>query len=171
MVLFERQVDGLVLVSQHCDALKIRQLLDAGTPFVLLQWRPAHYKDDYVGNDNRAGILEATKHLADQGQRRIGFMRGPMTCSTAIEKLAALRSGVKVFNLDPNPTLIVQGSYLRGWLQGGERAAAMMSLLQSAKLNGHDPLAYLRDVLTRLPNCSNNRIEIHSTFDTHASPC
>jgi len=26
-----------------------------------------------------------------------------------------------------------------------------MSLIQSAKLNGHDPFAYLKDVLTRLP--------------------
>ena len=26
-----------------------------------------------------------------------------------------------------------------------------MSLIQSAKLNGHDPHAYLRDVLQRLP--------------------
>ena len=35
----------------------------------------------------------------------------------------------------------------------------MMSLLQSAKLNGKDPLAYLKDVLTRLPTLSNSRIE------------
>ena len=33
----------------------------------------------------------------------------------------------------------------------GERAAAEMSLIESAKLNGHDPYAYLRDVLERLP--------------------
>ncbi|WP_029921165.1 transposase domain-containing protein, partial [Nevskia soli] len=33
----------------------------------------------------------------------------------------------------------------------GERAAAIMSLIQTAKLNGHDPHAYLKDVLTRLP--------------------
>ncbi len=26
-----------------------------------------------------------------------------------------------------------------------------MSLIQSAKLNGHDPYAYLKDVLERLP--------------------
>lgn len=26
-----------------------------------------------------------------------------------------------------------------------------MSLIQSARLNGHDPYAYLKDVITRLP--------------------
>lgn len=38
-----------------------------------------------------------------------------------------------------------------GSLRAGRRAAAVMSLIQSAKLNGHDPQAYLKDVLTRLP--------------------
>ena len=41
----------------------------------------------------------------------------------------------------------------------GERAGVVMSLLQSAKLNGHEPWAYLKDVLTRLPTQLNSRIE------------
>jgi transposase len=52
----------------------------------------------------------------------------------------------------------------RNWLfigsqLAGERAAVVMSLLQSAKLNGHDPWAYLKDVLTRMPTQLNSRIE------------
>jgi hypothetical protein len=35
---------------------------------------------------------------------------------------------------------------------GGERAAAMYSQLETAKLNGIDPEAYLRHVLARLPD-------------------
>ena len=38
-----------------------------------------------------------------------------------------------------------------GSLRAGQRAAAVMSLIQSAKLNGHDPYAYMKDILTRLP--------------------
>ena len=34
-----------------------------------------------------------------------------------------------------------------GSLRAGKRAAAVMSLIQSAKLNGHDPYHYLKDVL------------------------
>ncbi|MFP3525554.1 transposase, partial [Pantoea sp. SIMBA_072] len=36
-----------------------------------------------------------------------------------------------------------------GSLRSGKRAAAIMSLIQSARMNGHDPFAYLKDVLTR----------------------
>ncbi|WP_297919794.1 IS66 family transposase [Metallibacterium sp.] len=44
----------------------------------------------------------------------------------------------------------------RNWLfagseRAGQRAAAIMSLLATAKANGHDPHAWLTDVLTRLP--------------------
>jgi transposase len=45
-----------------------------------------------------------------------------------------------------------------GSLRAGQRAAAIMSLIQSAKLNGHDPYAYLKDVLQRLPTQPASRI-------------
>ena len=40
-----------------------------------------------------------------------------------------------------------------------QRAAIVMSLVQSAKLNGHGPWAYLKDVLTWLPEHLNSRID------------
>jgi transposase len=45
-----------------------------------------------------------------------------------------------------------------GSLRAGRRAAVIMSLIQSAKLNGHDPYRYLKDVLERLPTQPASRI-------------
>ena len=42
---------------------------------------------------------------------------------------------------------------------GGERAAAIYSLVETAKLNGLDPQAYLREVLTRIADHPINRID------------
>jgi len=41
----------------------------------------------------------------------------------------------------------------------GQRAAIIMSLVQSARLKGNDPWAYLRDALERLPTLPNRRLE------------
>ncbi|MDO8300653.1 IS66 family transposase [Lacisediminimonas sp.] len=46
-----------------------------------------------------------------------------------------------------------------GSLRAGQRAAAIMSLLHSARLNGHDGYAYLKDILERLPTQPASRID------------
>jgi transposase len=51
----------------------------------------------------------------------------------------------------------------KNWLfigsqQAGQQAATLMSLIESAKLNGHDAGAYLKDVLTKLPTWPNSRL-------------
>jgi len=42
--------------------------------------------------------------------------------------------------------------------RAGQRAAAIMSLMHSTRLNGHEPQAYLKDVLDRLPTQPISRI-------------
>ena len=46
-----------------------------------------------------------------------------------------------------------------GSLESGQRAANVMSLIQSARLNGLDPYAYLADVLRRLPTHPDSQID------------
>jgi transposase len=46
-----------------------------------------------------------------------------------------------------------------GSLRAGKRAAAVMSLVHSARINGHDPYAYLKDILERLPTHPASRID------------
>lgn len=58
------------------------------------------------------------------------------------------------------PIAVGRGNWLfAGSLRAGQRAAAVMSLIQSAKLNGHDPYAYLKDVFLRLPTHPHSRID------------
>ena len=69
-------------------------------------------------------------------------------------------------SLDNNPAeralrgvAIGRKNYLfAGSDRGGERAAAMYSLIETAKLNGIDPEAYLRDILGRIADHPINRI-------------
>jgi transposase len=51
------------------------------------------------------------------------------------------------------PVAIGRNNWLfAGSLRAGQRAAAVMSLIHSARLNGHDAYVYLKDILARLPS-------------------
>ena len=57
------------------------------------------------------------------------------------------------------PIAIGRSNWLfAGSLRAGQRAAAVMSLIQSAKLNGHELHAYLSDVLERPPTQPASRV-------------
>jgi LacI family transcriptional regulator len=126
--LLQRGVDGLVLISQHVASPEIRALLNAGPPFVLVQRRSASHRDDFVGSDNRMGILAAIRHLRTCGHSRIGFVRGPAESSTVAERLAAFRNAVTEYGLDSEPELIYPGDYS---IASGYQAATLM--LQSSR--------------------------------------
>jgi Transposase IS66 family/IS66 C-terminal element len=54
--------------------------------------------------------------------------------------------------------------------RGGERAATFYSLIGSAKLNGLDPEAYLRELLTRIADHPVNRIRRASALEPRHRP-
>ena len=53
-------------------------------------------------------------------------------------------------------------------VMGIQQQAAAMTLIQSTKLNGHNPLAYLGDILERLPTQPNYRV--HELLPHHWQP-
>ncbi|EKY5126356.1 transposase domain-containing protein, partial [Escherichia coli] len=46
-----------------------------------------------------------------------------------------------------------------GSLRGGERLAELLTLLHTARLNGLEPVAWLRDVLEKLPSWPASRLD------------
>ncbi|ADU72359.1 IS66 family transposase [Pantoea sp. At-9b] len=54
-----------------------------------------------------------------------------------------------------------------GSLAAGERAARIMGLLETAKMNGLEPHAWLSDVLKRLPSWSEDRLDELLPFSTY----
>ena len=131
----------------------------------------------YLTGDERLHIRQArSKPLTDALYQWMVLQRGQITDGTATAK--ALDYSLKRWGaltrfvddgqlpIDNNwaenqirPIAIGRKNWLfAGSLRAGQRAAAVMSLIQSARLNGHDPYAYLKDVLQRLPTHKNHLI-------------
>lgn len=71
-----RQVDGMLIYPRsHRQLDHIRRVRQAGYPVVLLVG-DEDAGIDVVGMDTRLGSYKATRHLLEQGHRRIGLMDG-----------------------------------------------------------------------------------------------
>ena len=97
------------------------------------------------GKSDLAKAMRYTLSRWDALIRYIGDGRTEIDNNTAERSIRAIALGRK--------------NYLfAGSDAGGERAAAIYSLVETAKLNGMDPEAYLRDILARIADHKINRI-------------
>jgi hypothetical protein len=71
---------------------------------------------------------------------------------------------------DPEIALGRKNYLFAGSDSGGDRAAILYTLIQTATLNGLDPEAYLRDVLARIAEHPINRIDNLLPWAWPASP-
>lgn len=69
-------VDGFVLTDTHAADARVARLSERGIPFVTFgrPWGASDARHSWVDVDGRAGLVEATAHLADLGYRRIAFI-------------------------------------------------------------------------------------------------
>ncbi|MFC5907186.1 LacI family DNA-binding transcriptional regulator [Streptacidiphilus monticola] len=103
---------GVVLVFSSLPPDLKRQLRSRAIPFVVID--PAGDPEPdvpSVGSANWAGGLAATRHLVDQGHRRIGIITGPddMLCSLA--RLDGYRSALTMAGIEPDPGLVAFGDF------------------------------------------------------------
>jgi len=131
-----------------------------------------------LSSDERLNIRQArSKPLADKFHAWMLLQRQQVTDGTATAKALdySLKRWTALTQFLENGQLPIDNNWIEnqirpiaigrnnwlfaGSLRAGQRAAAVMSLIQSAKLNGHDPYAYIKDVLTRLPTQKNSQIE------------
>lgn len=97
----------------------------------------------------KSGTAEAIRYALSRWKSLCGFLDDG---SIEIDNNAAERA--------IRPIALGRKNWLfAGSDKGGERAAAMLSLIETARMNGLDPEAYLRDVLTRIADHPINRID------------
>jgi LacI family transcriptional regulator len=118
--LIDRQVDGIVLISQYSDSSAVREQFNTSVPFVLVQRHSAQFQDNYVGADNHASLVAVAEYLAGLGHRRIGYVCGPAVSSAVTERYAAFREAAARLDLDLDPSLVIAGDY---GTEAGHRAA------------------------------------------------
>lgn len=116
-----RRPVGVVLVFSDLPDEHKERLAARAIPFAIID-PTGDAADDVpsVGSANWAGGLMATRHLVEQGHRRIAVITGPeaMACSQA--RLAGYRTALSTAGLDADPGLVRFGDFRAA---GGRRHA------------------------------------------------
>lgn len=108
MVLSTR-VDGLLFApssdasAEHLAMLRLHQI-----PFVLIDREVPGVEADMVLGDNRDGALRLTEHLISLGHRRIAFVNGSASVSTARERGTGYREALKRHGIRYDPELVME---------------------------------------------------------------
>ena len=106
--LIARRVDGIIWaipeVGNNRNWIKpshLEQLI----PIVFLSME-SHAGLCVVKVDNRYGAILATRHLVEQGRKKIGIITGPLAWWEARERLIGWQEALQQAGLDPTPSLV-----------------------------------------------------------------
>lgn len=105
--LAEYRPDGMILCpAGGSTAESLRRFVDAGVPIVQLSREIPGLGLDFVGADDRHGILQAMEHLIGLGHRRIAFLCANEGISTGRSRYHAYREGLAAHGLPIDTALI-----------------------------------------------------------------
>ncbi|MGM0481818.1 MAG: LacI family DNA-binding transcriptional regulator [Pseudomonadota bacterium] len=121
-----RSCDALIL---HVEAVSDDYLIELASkdiPFVLLNRFVEPLSDRCITLNNQHGGYLATRHLLQQGHRRIGYISGPMWKHDAEQRYAGHLRALAELGINPRKELFYQGDYHE---QGG--AEGLLELIKA----------------------------------------
>lgn len=101
-------VDGALLVSLHGEDPLVPMLAEIGLP-VVSGGRPLGTPVPFVDADNFTGALEAARHLASLGRKRIGTVAGLKDMAVGADRLSGFKRGLSEAKLSSD--LVAHGDF------------------------------------------------------------
>jgi LacI family transcriptional regulator len=112
-VLIEQRVEGIVAFPTGTNTDRWRIAEKQGIPVVFADRTVPGLDFPAVVVDNAAGTRRLTEYLLALGHRRIGFLGGPASLSTAAEREAGFYQAHAEYQLPVRPELVVRGRFTR----------------------------------------------------------
>ncbi len=136
--LVDLRVEGIILkpIFDAASDEYLREIFDRHIPLVVVDRELPNIRANFVGNDDRSGILMVLEHLFSLGHRRIGYY-GPQTdVSTGVERHDAFRRGV-----EQQPQAQALPLLTDGWVPSIESANRLLEQGPTAVVTVNDDFA------------------------------
>ncbi len=129
--LLARRVDAMVIASAQHDTDSFRRIEEQQIPYILIDRRIENLQANFIGVDDEAVGLLATRHLIEQGCQRIAHIRGAGT-STAAGRMKGYKRALATHR-QPQPPGYVVPVGISGDDRGSSGGYAAMEKLLSLK--------------------------------------
>lgn len=118
--LLQKRVDGLLLMCSEVEGKEFDLFTrHQPVPTVVMDWGPIDFPSDKIQDNSHHGGYLATRHLIEQGHKRIGCLTGPLDKLPAQQRLSGFIQAMEEAKLEINKDWIVSGSFE---CEGGEVA-------------------------------------------------
>jgi LacI family transcriptional regulator len=108
----ERQVDGIILLTNHTDDGRLRDKINSTRKVVLLDEDVPGAIAPRLFAENAEGSREAVAHLVASGHTRIAYVGGPRGLISVEERYAGYLEAHRAAGLSPDPSLTHFGQYV-----------------------------------------------------------
>ncbi|MCS7219810.1 MAG: LacI family DNA-binding transcriptional regulator [Anaerolineae bacterium] len=110
-VLLQKQVDGFLLVPARSAPEPITLIQSQRVPTVVLDRQVPGAQVDVVRGDSEGGAYQLVRLLLSLGHRRIAMLSGPVSISTAADRVAGYRRALQEAGLEAQAELVCYGEY------------------------------------------------------------
>lgn len=139
----QHNIDGIIICpAEDSAASDFRSVLDWGIPCVFASRYVPGIEADYVGNDNRRGMILATSHLVSLGHRRIALIGGQTRTATGRDRGAGYLEALEAARIKRDDRIIVPSRLTRD--EGKRIIVDLLQLKQppTAAVCGNDIIAF-----------------------------
>ncbi|BFM12293.1 substrate-binding domain-containing protein [Simiduia litorea] len=109
--LLSRRCDALILYVESVTDDYLIKLAKKGTPLVIIGRNIPKLAKNCISLNNELGGYLASKHVLDNGHRKIAYISGPLWKDDAQERLAGHKRALAEYNVKFNEKLLFEGSY------------------------------------------------------------
>lgn len=147
--------DGLLLILPY-DIEAYSELLNQRRyPHVLIDYEGATV-GPAISADNRQGAYDGTAYLLGLGHRRVGFITGDLSLSSARSRLAGYCQALADYGIAQDPALVAEGDYQQPAGHAGAQALLRLTEPPTAIFASNDVMAFgameaIREAGLRIP--------------------
>jgi LacI family transcriptional regulator len=134
-------VEGLIFASARLLEPVIEELINDRFPLVLTNRKLKGEAYNYVVLDNVKGAYELTKHLIDNGYRKIALLNGPSNLSTGLDRQKGYQKALIDHQIRPKPQYVFQGPFTSETGYEGAKHFLGMKSRPEAIFAGNDYIA------------------------------